>query len=99
MCKVVNKNKSEFDVLITRGTIWGNRFAAGSHSGRAENRDEVIAAFRRQLTVDIQNGQITVAMLAALDGKRLGCVCKPKACHGDVIAEYVAWAVNQLEKG
>jgi hypothetical protein len=23
----------------------------------------------------------------ALKGKRLGCFCKPKACHGDVIAE------------
>lgn len=91
MCQIVNKNKSEFDVLITRGTIWGNRFTGP--------RTISIDAFRRQLTVDIQNGRITVAMLAELDGKRLGCVCKPKECHGDVIAEYVAWAVNQLDKG
>ena len=91
MCQVVNKNKSDFDVLITRGTIWGNRYAG--------NRDEAIKQFRRQFQTDIQNGRITVAMLAELDGKRLGCVCKPKACHGDVIAEYVAWAVNQLAKG
>lgn len=89
MCQVVNKNKSEFDVLITRGTIWGNRFAG--------NREEVIEKFRHQLKIDIQNGRITVAMLAKLDGKRLGCVCKPKPCHGDVIAEFVAWAVKQVK--
>ena len=95
MCKIVNKSREEFDVLITRGTIWGNRFALGSN----DDRDEVLAAFRRQFETDVQNGRITVDMLAALDGKRLGCVCKPKACHGDVIAEFVAWAVNQLAKG
>jgi hypothetical protein len=25
----------------------------------------------------------------ALKGKRLGCFCKPLACHGDVIKEYI----------
>jgi hypothetical protein len=24
-----------------------------------------------------------------LKGKTLGCFCKPEACHGDVIAEYL----------
>lgn len=91
MCKVVNKSREEFDVLITRGTVWGNRFVG--------NREEVIELFRAQFETDIMNGRITVTMLAELDGKRLGCVCKPKACHGDVIVEYVAWAVNQLAKG
>lgn len=25
--------------------------------------------------------------LLALVGKRLGCVCKPKKCHGDILIE------------
>jgi len=25
----------------------------------------------------------------ALRGKTLGCFCKPRACHGDVIANYL----------
>ena len=86
-------------MLITRGTIWGNRFALPGRLGRLEAREEVIELFRAQFETDIMNGRITVAMLAELDGKRLGCVCKPKACHGDVIVEFVKWAVNQLAKG
>ncbi len=31
----------------------------------------------------------------ALKGKTLGCHCKPAACHGDVIAEYL----NVLDDG
>jgi hypothetical protein len=89
MCQVVNKNNSEFDVIITRGTIWGNRFAGPG----------AIEKFEEQLKTDISNGRITVAKLAELDGQRLGCVCKPKPCHGDVIAKYVAWAINQQAKG
>ena len=30
----------------------------------------------------------------ALKGKRLGCFCKPKACHGDVIADWL----NKMEE-
>ena len=26
---------------------------------------------------------------SGLRGKRLGCVCKPKACHGDVLVELI----------
>ena len=24
-----------------------------------------------------------------LTGKRLGCFCKPQACHGDILADYL----------
>jgi hypothetical protein len=27
--------------------------------------------------------------VAELSGKTLGCYCKPKACHGDVLAAFV----------
>ena len=32
--------------------------------------------------------------ILALKGKRLGCFCKPKACHGDVIADWL----NKMEE-
>lgn len=38
---------------------------------------------------------ITLDELRALDGKTLGCFCAPKACHGDVLAQAVAWALAQ----
>lgn len=30
-----------------------------------------------------------LAALPELKGKVLGCFCKPKACHGDVLADLV----------
>lgn len=29
------------------------------------------------------------AKVLALKGKTLGCFCKPNACHGDIMAEYL----------
>jgi len=30
-----------------------------------------------------------MASLHELKGKRLGCFCKPKLCHGDVLVELI----------
>lgn len=37
----------------------------------------------------IKSGEITKAHLEPLRGMRLGCTCKPKPCHGDIIAHIV----------
>ena len=37
----------------------------------------------------IDCNKITIDDLLSLDGKRLGCYCKPKPCHGDVLVELV----------
>ena len=65
----------------------------GQHGTRAQ----VIELYRQHLWRRIKSGQVTLETLAALDGKTLGCFCKPAACHGDVIANAVEWAVKQLE--
>ncbi len=78
---VVNKNHSKFDVYIGRGSIWGNPYRIGIDG----NRDEVI----RKYKADFDNGKFSEEQLSTLKGKRLGCFCKPVACHGDVIAEYL----------
>lgn len=41
--------------------------------------------FRFRLRFDNQFRQ----EIEKLRGKRLGCFCKPKPCHGDIIAEYL----------
>jgi hypothetical protein len=30
-----------------------------------------------------------MALLPTLKGKTLGCWCKPEACHGDVLVEFI----------
>lgn len=64
---------------------WGNPFYM-----RNENeRDVVIEKYKKYLYV---SGLIDD--IRDLKDKRLGCWCKPKACHGDVLAELA----NSLEE-
>ena len=91
MCTVVNKYKSSFDVYIGRGSKWGNPFVIGQHGNRAE----VIEKYKQLLWQQIKSGDVSIADLKELNGKRLGCFCKPQACHGDVIQSAVKWAMSQ----
>lgn len=84
LCRVVNKYHSDFDVNIQRGTMWGNY--AGMNSG---SRDAAIEAFKEEFIRKIKTREITRDHLETLRGMRIGCTCKPKRCHGDIIAEVV----------
>lgn len=81
MTRVVNMKSESYDVDITRTGCFGNPFAIGVHG----NRREVINMYRAWIV----NQPGLLALLPSLRGKRLGCVCKPKACHGDVIVELI----------
>lgn len=80
-CKVVHCKKEPYDVYIGRGSKWGNPFKIGEHG----TREEVIAYYRAHL-LDCPEKLLA---LHELKGKTLGCWCAPKACHGDVLAEFV----------
>jgi hypothetical protein len=90
MCRVVNRLKEEEDVYIGRGSIWGNPFKLEKDT-EAE-RKRVIQLYSDYFWDKVKTGQFTVEMLLELDGKRLGCFCKPKLCHGDIIVDAVNWA-------
>ena len=51
--------------------------------GADGDRDEVVAKYRDYLL----NRPDLLALLPGLRGGRLGCWCKPRRCHADVIAE------------
>lgn len=91
MCTVVNKHKSNFDIYIGRGSTWGNPYVMQSEA----DRELVIEKYKKHLKNQIRNGSVSIQMLKDLNGKKLGCFCKPKACHGDVIVKAVEWAMNQ----
>ena len=80
-CKAVNLRKERYDVYIGRGSKWGNKFVIGKDG----NREEVIRKYREWI---MQNKEL-LNSLHELKGKKLGCFCKPQACHGDVLAELV----------
>ena len=79
LTRVVNMRHSRYDVDITRRGPWGNPF----YIGRDGTRSEVIEKYRQWIIG--QPG--LMAQLSELKGKRLGCLCKPYPCHGDVLRD------------
>lgn len=95
--RVVNVDKDEkYDVYIGRGSAWGNPYAVGFGNGPDEeqnDRDEAI----RKYKYDFDKGYLKSSkeQVLKLRGKTLGCHCKPAACHGDILANYL----NSLDDG
>ncbi len=57
--------------------------------GKDGTREEVIAKFTTYMRAKLDSDPTLVAQLLALEGKRLGCWCKPEGCHGDVLLELI----------
>lgn len=79
MTTVVNLRRESYDIYIGRGSIYGNPF----HIGKDGNRKEVIEKYKEWVLTQPK----IIEKLEELRGKRLGCYCKPAACHGDILIE------------
>jgi len=81
------KSTAEYE-YIGRGSYWGNPH---SMFEQGEDRDEVIRKYKYDFDYE-KFPHIEKEEVYKLAGKRLGCFCKPAACHGDVLADYLnAW--------
>lgn len=80
MLKIVNIKTEPYDIYIGRGSILGNPFVIGKDG----NREEVISKFEEYAR---KNEKILhfIKTLKDEGGGVLGCHCKPKACHGDIL--------------
>lgn len=85
---VVNRDREEFDVYIGRGSPWGNPYPVGSQDGQY-TREEAIELYGRDFQKKLATEPDFKKGLNGLRGYRLGCFCKPLACHGDVLAGYL----------
>ncbi len=79
--RVVNLRKEKYDVYIGRPSKWGNPFVIGKDG----DREEVIRKYKEW----IKNQPELIFSLDELKGKRLGCFCSPKSCHGDILVELI----------
>jgi len=79
MTKVVHCKKHPYDVMIDRTSKWGNPYIIGVHG----TRKEVIQLYENY----IRNNKELMNSLPELESKVLGCWCKPKPCHGDVLVK------------
>ena len=75
-------------VRIDRTTKWGNPFVIGKDG----SRQQVIEKYRAYLWLSP-----LINDLHELFGKDLECWCAPLPCHGDVIAEVLAYPAEEVE--
>lgn len=86
---VVNLRAAPYDVYIGRAGrgedgYFGNPFTVAQHGARA------IELFRDSYFLPrLERTPTFRGRVLALRGKRLGCFCKPRPCHGDVIAAWI----------
>ncbi|EGR1597561.1 MULTISPECIES: DUF4326 domain-containing protein [Vibrio harveyi group] len=69
---------------IGRRSYWGNPYSMFEDG----DRDEVIRKFKYDFDYD-KFLNVDKSKVYSLAGKRLGCFCKPQACHGDVLADFL----------
>ena len=100
MTTVVNlRAVNEYDVYIGRagrgelGTF-GNPYKVGVTCERCGvvhgTGESTLPCFEAYLIERVQTDPVFKARLLALRGKVLGCFCKPKPCHGDVIVKWLS---------
>lgn len=87
--EVVNRDRGDdFDAYIGRGSLWGNPFHVGKQEGQFD-RDEAIEKYKTYFETNILSDASMRKGIFGLRGMRIACYCKPLACHGDVIADYL----------
>jgi len=86
---VVHCKKERYDVYIGRPSKWGNPFTHLDSPTQAKfkvaTREEAVAKYEDWARTQPH----IMENLHELDGKVLGCWCKPKACHGDILVKLI----------
>lgn len=88
MTKVVHCKKDPYDIYIGRPSKFGNPYSHKDGTKakfKSKSRKESIELFREWITNG--DGKYLLNDLHEIRGKVIGCWCKPKPCHGDVLAE------------
>lgn len=62
---------------------FANPFKVGKHG----TREEVMKKYRKYMYKKLEESSGLLVQFIELKDKNLGCWCKPKCCHGDIIKE------------
>jgi len=104
--RIVNINDDDHDVYVGRGSIYGNPFTHLPLNKTQAlisclSRIEAIKKYELWIwgTLWISSHHPpTVDKIKELRGKRLGCHCYPKACHGSVLARIAEMTDEQTNE-
>ena len=85
------KSTSNYEYIV-RGSYWGNPYSMFEDG---DDRDEVIRKYKYDFDFEkFPNKEKSEVFKLA--GKKLGCFCKPAACHGDILADFLnQWDDNR----
>lgn len=86
--KVVNMKNDPYDIYIGRGSKWGCPYTIIKDRPTlakeiVDSKEEALAKYKEY----VLNTPELMESLDELEGKTLGCFCKPEKCHGDVLLE------------
>ena len=81
-------NKEPYDIYIGRGSKWGCPYTIIKDRPTlakeiVDTKEEALAKYKEYVLAN----QELMNSLDELEGKTLGCFCKPDKCHGDVLLE------------
>lgn len=90
MTRVVNIRTESYDVYIGRpGKGQDGYFGNPFRLEYDELRGSTIERYKKWFYKRINEDHDFREAIHKLEGKVLGCFCKPQACHGDVIVNYL----------
>jgi hypothetical protein len=89
--RLVNIKHEDYDIYIGRGSKWGCPYTI--IKDRPTLAKEIVGTKEEALEKYKEHVLASPELIAALDeleGKVLGCFCKPEKCHGDVLLELLS---------
>lgn len=90
MTKVVNIRLEDYDVYIgCAGHGQNGYFGNPIRLQPGASRGSTLEQYRKYFYKRLEQDPIFKERIHALKGKILGCFCKPRPCHGDIIKEYL----------
>ena len=97
--RVVNIRKETCDVYIGRAGYgkdgyFGNPFRLEATMAKGSTLGRYRKYFYHRLSTDKEFRK----RIGNLQGKTLGCFCKPDPCHGDIIKEYLDRMAENVDK-
>lgn len=66
-------------------SIWANPYKITE----TQPREKVLELYREFIEKKLNSEPMLIEKLKELDGKKLGCWCKPDCCHGDILVELI----------
>ena len=86
--KLVNIKNEPYDVYIGRGSKWGCPYTIIKDRPTLAteivgSKEEALSKYRDYVLASPE----LMSSLSELEGKTLGCFCKPEKCHGDILLE------------